>query len=58
LVDALFARTQTSFGIGQTVYFSFINRNVSIMQMLFTWFITFSFSLQKEESSQSIKFRK
>jgi len=30
LVDALFVRTQTSFGIGQTVYFSFINRNVSI----------------------------
>jgi len=32
LVDGLIARTQTSFGIGQTVYFSFINGNVSIKQ--------------------------
>jgi len=36
LVYALFARTQTSFGIGQTVYFSFINRNVPIKQVLLT----------------------
>jgi len=26
LVDALFARTQTRFGSGQTVYFGFINK--------------------------------
>jgi len=36
LVDPLFARTQTSFGTGQTVYFSFINRNVSIKNILLT----------------------
>jgi len=30
LAGALSARTRTSFGIGQTVYASFINRNVSI----------------------------
>jgi len=39
LADALFARTQTSFRIGQTVYCSFINRNVSIKQISLTWFI-------------------
>ena len=55
LANALFARTQTSFGVGQTVYFSFINRNVSSKQILFTWFIIFPFScLQMEESNQSI----
>ena len=42
-------------GIGQTIYFSFINRNVSIKQVLFTCFILFAIScLQTEESSQSI----
>jgi len=30
LADAGFARTQTRFGIGQTMYFSIINRNVYI----------------------------
>jgi len=56
LVDALFTRTQARFGIGQTVYFSFIYRNVSIKQILLTWFIIFPIScLQTEESSQSIK---
>jgi len=55
LLDALFARTQTSFGVGQTVYFSFINTNVSIKQILLTWFIIFPIScLQTEESSQRI----
>jgi len=55
LVDALFARTRTSFGIGQTVHFSFINRNISIKQILVTYFILFPIScLQTEESSQSI----
>jgi len=55
LVDALSARIQTRFGICQTVYFSFINRNVSIRKKLLTWFIISPFScLQKEESSQSI----
>jgi len=35
--------------------FSFINRNISINQILLTWLIIFPFScLQKEESSQSI----
>jgi len=35
--------------------FSFINRNVSLKQVLLTWFNIFSFScLQTEESSQSI----
>jgi len=49
LVDALFAQTQTRFGI------SFINRNVSIKLILLTWFITFSFScLQTKESSQRV----
>jgi len=36
LVDALFARTQTSFGIGQIVHVSFINRNGSMKQILLT----------------------
>jgi len=56
LVEVLFTRTQARFGIGQTVYFSFINRNVSIKQILLTWFIIFPINcLQTEESSQSIK---
>jgi len=38
LVDAIFARTRTSFGIGQTVYFSFINKNVSIEQILLRYY--------------------
>jgi len=55
LVDVLFARTRTSFGIGQTVYFSVVNRNVSIKQILLTCFILFPIScLQTEESSHSI----
>jgi len=55
LVDALFARTQISFGIGQTVSFSFINRNVYMKQILLAWFIIFPVScLQTEKSSQSI----
>jgi len=34
--------------------FSFINRNVSLKQILLTWFNIFPFScLQREESSQS-----
>jgi len=33
LIDAILARSQTSFGIPQTVYFSFINRNVSIKKI-------------------------
>ena len=50
-----FARSQTRFGIGQTVYFNFINRHVSIKQMLLTWFIILPIGcLQTEESSQSI----
>jgi len=44
LADALFARPQTSFGIGQTVYISVINRNVSIKQILLAWFIMFPIS--------------
>jgi len=56
LVDVLSARTQTRFGIWQTVYFNFINRNVSIKQILLTCFNIFPFScLHTEESSQSIK---
>jgi len=36
-------------------HFSFINRNVSLKQILLTWFNIFAFScLQTEESSQSI----
>jgi len=59
LVDTLFARTWTSFGVGQTVYFSFINRNVSIKQILLTCFILFTISsLQTEESSQAFTFSK
>jgi len=55
LVDVHFARTQTSLGIGQKVYFSFINRNVSIKQILLTGFIIFPIScLQTEESSQTM----
>jgi len=55
LIDALFAQTWTSFGIGQTVNFSFINRNVSIKQILLTCFILFPIScLQTEGSSQRI----
>jgi len=54
LIDALFARTR-SFGIGQTVYFSFININISIKQILLTCFILFPIScLQTEGSSQRI----
>jgi len=54
LVDALFAQTQTNFGVGKTVRFSFINRNVSIKHILLTWFIIFPIScLKTEESSQS-----
>jgi len=35
--------------------FSFINRNVTLKQILLTWFNIFPFScLQTEESSQSI----
>jgi len=46
---------ETSFGIGQTVYFSFIDRNVSIKQILITWFSIFSLScLQTEQSGESI----
>ena len=37
---------------------SFINRNVSLKQILLTWFNIFPFScLQTEESSQSILFQ-
>jgi len=55
LADAGFARTQTGFGIGQTMYFSFINRNVSIKQIILTCYILFPIScLQTEKSSQSI----
>jgi len=55
LVYALYARSQTSFGAGQTVYFSFINRNVSTKQMLLICFIIFPIGcLQTKESSQSI----
>jgi len=55
LVDALFARTQTSFGTGQTVHVSFINRNGSMKQILLTWFMIFPFScLQTQEFSRSI----
>ena len=44
-----------TFGFGQTVYFSFINKNVSIKQILLTWFIVFPISyLQAKESGQSI----
>jgi len=52
-----FARTQTRFSIGPTVYFSFINRNVSIKQILLTWFIISPLfgCLQMKESSQSIE---
>jgi len=51
----VFARTQTSFGIGQIVYFSFINRHVLFKQILLTWFILFSIScLQTEEYIQNI----
>jgi len=50
LVDALFARTQTHFGNGQTVYFSIINRNVSVKQILLTWFIVFPFSCGKRRN--------
>jgi len=53
LADAFFART--SFSIGQTVYFSFINRNVCIKQILLICFILFPIScLQTEESGLSI----
>jgi len=46
----------TGFGIGQTVHFSFINRNISTKQILLTCFILFPLScLQTEESSQSSK---
>jgi len=49
------AKTRTSFGICQIVYFSFISRNVPIKQILLTCFILFPISyLQTEESSQSI----
>jgi len=41
LVDALFAQTRTSFGIAQTVHFSFINRKISLKQILVTWFHPF-----------------
>jgi len=55
LTDALFARTETSFGIGQTVFFSFINRYVSIKETLLTCFMLFPIScLQTQESIQSI----
>jgi len=55
LVNALFARTQIRFVIGQTVYFSFVNRNVSIKNILLIWLNIFPFScLQTEESSQRI----
>jgi len=50
LVYAVFARTQTRFGIGRTVCFSFINRNVSTKQILLTWFITFPFIQQIKRS--------
>jgi len=50
-----FSRNRTSFGIGQTVYFSFINRNVSIQQILLTCFILFPIRcLQTKKSSQNI----
>jgi len=55
LADDLSARTLTRFGVCQTVYFSFINRNVYIKQILLTRFIILSFScFQTEESSQNI----
>jgi len=55
LLAALYVRAQTSFGISQTVYFSFISRNVYIKQILHTWFIIIPFScLQSEEFSQRI----
>jgi len=39
----------------QTVYINFINGNVSIKQMLLTWFIILPIGcLQSEEFSQSI----
>jgi len=41
LTDALFARTRTSFGTSQTVYFSFIDRHVSIKETLLTCFMLF-----------------
>jgi len=54
LVDALVAGTPTSFGMGQTVCCSFINRNFSIKQALLTYFIFSPIScLQREESRQS-----
>jgi len=41
--------------LGLVKQFSFINRNVSLKQILHTWFNIFPFScLQTEESSQSI----
>ena len=44
LLAAFLARTQTSFGISQTVFFSSISRNVCIKQILHTWFIILPFS--------------
>jgi len=56
LVDALFARTPTSFGVGQTVYFSFINTNVSIKQILLTCVILFYVSSKHRNLVKGFKF--
>ena len=50
LADALFARTRTNFCMGQTVYSSFINRNVSTTKILLTCFILFPISYCKRRN--------
>ena len=56
MVDAFFARTQTSVGIGQTIDFSVINRNVSLNKILLMWFIIFPFNcLQTEHLVKAFK---
>jgi len=59
LDDAIFARTRISFGIGQIVYFNFINGNVSIKQILLECFIVFPIScLRTEDLVKAFHFSK
>jgi len=55
LVDLLFARTQTILVLAKR--FSFINKNVSLKQILIKWYDVFPLScLRMEESGQRAPF--
>jgi len=59
LIDDLFARTQISFCRLLVKQFSFINRNVSLKQILFTWFnISHSIVYKRRNLVKTLKFNK